>query len=69
MNDEYYLQIAANMVGDGDPGLLNYKLVDFLHDVNVKLQKVRATLLVWQTIALAITTWQHLNPNERAYGE
>ena len=35
-----YLKIAANMLGDGDPGLLNYKLGEYLEGIAHMVQTV-----------------------------
>ena len=62
---ERHLQIAAEILGgnNGDAGLLNSKLANWLDNLVAYIDHTPSR----QIIALAILTWEGLNPESRAY--
>jgi hypothetical protein len=64
-----YLEYAAQMVGNGDSELLNYKLVNYLDQLNDMVSYAGGLLISRQAIAVAIQNWLIHNPYEKAYGD
>lgn len=55
--DNTYCQIAADMLSSS-PGLLDYRLVEYLNEINQLVQHTGGEFKSRQTIALAIVSWK-----------
>ena len=52
-----HCKIAANML-DTEPGLLDYRLIERLNEINGLVSRVGHSFMNPQVIALAIVQWQ-----------
>ena len=65
-----YKKIAAQMLGVDDYGILHYDFAAYLDDVARLSYSVReGELFSRQAIALAIVTWQRMNPSQDIIGK
>jgi len=64
--DNQHCRILCDLIGESDPGLLHYGLVDFLNVHASRLERV-GEILSTQTIATLLAVWECHNPTERPY--
>ena len=72
MDDQEYLQIAADMLSEetkGDTGLLSTYLSAELHEINRMCKKAGGFLRSRQLIATIIQDYRYKWPESKLYGE
>jgi len=66
----YCHKIAAQMVGDGDEGLLNYRLFEKLSRIADYCQRAGGQLVSKQAIAIIVYDWIMNESNgQKVYGD
>ena len=67
--EKNYLKVAAEMLGSGDVGMLNYKLAGYLNDIDYMCQQAGGELKSRQVIAVAIIQFGNEYPDTKLYGD
>ena len=71
MSEDYHLDLAMDMIG-GDQAMrlhLNVKLEAYLNSVAMLCRRAGGNLVSRQAIAVAIKSWQDMNPGKTGYGD
>ena len=66
---EYYKELTANMLGVAGYGILHWEFAEYLDEIAKLIKQENGQLVSRQIIAMAIATWQRMNPGERIKGD
>lgn len=65
---EYYKELAASMLDVPGYGILHWGFADYLDEIAGFIERENGQLVSRQIIAMAIVTWQRMNPGEDIMG-